>query len=99
MTDAPTPGQVAYAAYCETRDPWWHPDFTLLPPEAQHCWEVAAQAVLTWKPAPAVVHRLRAGVPLCGFSREAPVHWPAGHRWSAFQADITCPTCQEVSHG
>jgi hypothetical protein len=41
-----TPGQVAYAAYCETRDPWWHPDFTLLPPEAQHCWEALAQAVL-----------------------------------------------------
>ena len=46
MPNTPTPGQVAYAAYCETRDPWWHPDFTLLPPEAQHCWEVAAQAVL-----------------------------------------------------
>jgi GAF domain-containing protein len=42
----PTPGQVAYAAYCETRDPWWHPDFAHLPPEAQQCWEAAAQAVL-----------------------------------------------------
>jgi len=30
---------------------------------------------------PPAVHILRAGWPLCGFSKELPENWPKGHKW------------------
>jgi hypothetical protein len=41
---------------------------------------------------PEVVHVLREGYPLCGFSSKAPVDWPAGHKWIG-PPDVKFATC------
>lgn len=41
---------------------------------------------------PAVVHVLRYGLPPCGFTRQTPSLWPAGHRWVRAE-DIALSTC------
>jgi hypothetical protein len=43
-----TPGQVAYEAFCESRDPWAYTAFQHLPVAQQRDWETAAQAVLAF---------------------------------------------------
>jgi len=45
MSDTRSPGQVAYEAYYENRDPWAYVAFRHLPPERQRAWDAAAQAV------------------------------------------------------
>lgn len=41
------------------------------------------------------IHILHEGLPLCGFSREVPGHWPEGHRWVRVEdaKDATCGGC------
>jgi hypothetical protein len=46
MSDTPTPGQVAYAAFCTAADAWFPPPWRTLLPDSQAVWEAAAQAVL-----------------------------------------------------
>jgi hypothetical protein len=46
MNDTPTPGQRAYEAFCESRDPWAYTAFRHLPAAQQRDWEAVAQAVL-----------------------------------------------------
>ena len=42
-----------------------------------------------------VVHRLRAGMAICGFCYGVvPAHWPAGHKWTADKEQSTCPACK-----
>jgi hypothetical protein len=53
MPDAPTPGEIAYAAYYRVRaqdEPWRLPTpFDGLQPLTQRAWDTAAQAVLAWQ--------------------------------------------------
>jgi hypothetical protein len=47
-----------------------------------------------------VVHIMRHGFPLCGFSTEAPEHWPEGHRWlrdDQARHKITCEDCLKMA--
>jgi len=46
----------------------------------------------------AIVHALSAGYPVCAFSDEPPVRWPAHHYWAyPYERDkITCPMCQAM---
>jgi len=52
MSDTPTPGQIAYEAYCATLDhTWTKPAWRHLAPEIHRAWDAAAQAVLAqWTP-------------------------------------------------
>ena len=48
-----------------------------------------------------VVHVLRAGYPLCGFSLARPSEWAAGQKWvSCLDPEVhtkaTCDDCREV---
>lgn len=45
-----------------------------------------------------VVHVLRSGYPLCGFSLALPERWPPGHRFtSSLEPEkANCPDCKEV---
>jgi hypothetical protein len=45
--------------------------------------------------APAV-HLLRAGLPICGFSRVVPADWPDGHTWTGYPDEVTCPQCKTI---
>lgn len=50
----------------------------------------------------AVVHVLREGFPVCGFSREVPAKWPEEHSFIGINdvnklSDITCPHCREAA--
>lgn len=40
------------------------------------------------------VHHLHHGGAACG-RPDVPGDWPAGHKWSADWADVTCPACLE----
>lgn len=43
-----------------------------------------------------VVHVLRAGLPLCGFSTRPPREWPENHKWTTAPIGaiaVTCETC------
>jgi hypothetical protein len=43
---------------------------------------------------PLLVHVLVGGWPLCGFSRDVPGSWPAGHRWVRVgEPEANCPAC------
>lgn len=49
-----------------------------------------------------VVHILKYGLPLCGFTNEVPARWPRGHVWTEEWYDFSritnlCTTCQ-ASH-
>jgi hypothetical protein len=94
MPDA-TPGQVAFVAFQAALRPIIQPilAWSDLPDTVHACWEAAAAAVLAAQSV-GVVHRLCAGVPLCGFTRKAPGDWPEGHRWSAYHDDVTCQQCK-----
>ncbi len=41
-----------------------------------------------------IVHALRSGLPLCGFSSEPPVRWPGNHSFT-FPTDLANITCEE----
>ena len=45
-----------------------------------------------------VIHILRAGLTLCGFSREVPRDWPEGHKWVAESDEplATCVSCKDT---
>ena len=45
----PTPGQVAYEAFCAASDAWFPPPWATLLPDSQAVWEAAAEAVLALK--------------------------------------------------
>lgn len=47
---------------------------------------------------PLVVHVLRAGLPLCGFSTRPPREWPPGHKWTTAPAGAIRPTCETCSN-
>jgi hypothetical protein len=45
---------------------------------------------------PVVVHALREGLPLCGFTTEVPARWPHLHYWSNRPKQLTCRGCIET---
>lgn len=47
-----------------------------------------------------VVHVLRGGFPLCGFSLHLPENWPVGNTWVSFRDPevrmrVTCTDCKD----
>ena len=51
-----------------------------------------------------VIHVLRGGFPLCGFSLALPEKWPPGHKWVPFQdpearRKTSCPDCKAELEG
>ena len=48
-----------------------------------------------------VMHGIRQGLPLCGFTSNIPIEWPDGHRWTGFPDidNMTCEKCiEEAKH-
>lgn len=46
-----------------------------------------------------MVHVLLYGLPMCGFTTNVPVRWPANHRWigaTEDHADVNCKGCMEA---
>jgi hypothetical protein len=43
-----------------------------------------------------MIHVLRAGLPLCGFSNDIPANWPEGHLFVSVEeiANATCHRCR-----
>ena len=46
-----------------------------------------------------VIHGYLYAAPLCGFSREMPIHWPQGHFFTRIEdiEHITCPCCNSFA--
>lgn len=40
------------------------------------------------------IHVLRQGLPICGFTQDAPSKWPEGHFWTSTRSAATCKACQ-----
>jgi hypothetical protein len=50
-------------------------------------------------PKPVVIHLLRKGVPIRGFTWELPRGWAPGHKWVGIdeRQDATCVRCLEIA--